>query len=113
MKTFKIIGIDPLHYEEIKYETFINWGINNTNTPAECQMCLSDKGMQNYFKKHFASLEINFVTHLQMFRKPQSVQDRLDLFFTYLKRFDCHFPKALKPKVKPFKPAKGVRYEYN
>ncbi len=99
MKTFNIIGIDPIHYNEIKYQTFINWIGKNTNTAKEFQLCLIDKSLQNYFRKNFSSLEMNYVTHLQTFRKPQSGQDKMDLFFTYLKRFDCHFPKALKPKV--------------
>lgn len=99
MKTHNIIGITANHYNEIKHDTFVEWIGKNTTTAKEFQLCLIDKALQNYYTKHFASLEINYVAHLQTLRKPQTGQQKLDLFFTYLKRFDCHFPKALKPKV--------------
>jgi|SRR5690554_4976183 len=110
MKTFKIIGIDKAHYEEIKYNSFIDWVMNNTATTLECQLCLSDKALQNYFMSQLSSIEIRFVAHLQMFKKPLNGQKRLDLYFDYLKRFDCFFPKALKPKVST---KQANNYEYN
>lgn len=106
---FKKIGIDPLHYEDIKYNTFIDWVIRNSNTPAECQLCLSDKSLQKYFMNELGSVEIRYLTHLQMFKKPLSGQERLSLYFDYLKRFDCLFPKALKPRVTK----KQLSYAYN
>jgi len=100
MKTFRIIGIDQAHYENIKYDTYIDWVMNNTTTALERQLCLSDKALQNYFMNQLSSIEIRFVAHLQMFKKPLNGQERLDLYFDYLKRFNCFFPQALKPKLK-------------
>lgn len=111
MKVFRIIGIDPLHYNEIKYNAYIEWVIKNTTTTKELQLCLMDKSLQKYFMSQLTSIEINYLTHLQVFKKHQTGQQKLDLYFDYLKRFDCFFPKALKPKVisKP----KIERYAYN
>lgn len=110
MRINRILQIDPLHYEEIKFTTFIEWINNNTNTPKECQMCLINKGLQNYYMKQLDSINIRFVTHLELFKKPQTPQQKLDLYFDYLKRFDVFFPKALKPKVTNKQP---IKYEYN
>lgn len=109
MKTFKIIGIDPFHYEEIKFNTFIDWINNNTSNPKEAQLCLTNQSLQKYFMVELSSIEIRFVTHLQLFKKPQTTQHRLDLYFEYLKKFDVVFPRALKPKVT----TKKISYEFN
>lgn len=110
MKTFSILGIDYFHYEEIKLTTFIAWINNNTSTAKEAQLCLTDKALQKYFMAELSSINIRFVTHLQLFKKPQTTQQKLDLYFDYLKKFDVVFPRALKPKVTQ---KQKISYEYN
>ena len=110
MKTFSIIGIDYFHYEEIKFNTFIDWINNNTKNPKEAQLCLTDKAFQNYFMAELSRINIRFITHLQLFKNPQTTQQKLDLYFDYLKKFDVIFPRALKPKVTQ---KQKISYEYN
>lgn len=110
MKIFSIIGIDPLHYENIKHTIFIEWILKHAKTDKECHLCFQDKRLQKYFLAELSSINIRFVTHLQMFKKPQSTQQKLALYFDYLKKFDMFFPHGLKPNVKN----KDVfKYEYN
>ena len=99
MNMFSIIGIDYFHYEEIKLSTYIAWINNNTKTPKEAQLCLINQSLQKYFMAELSSINIRFVTHLQLFKKPLTPQQKLDLYFDYLKKFDVVFPTALKPKV--------------
>lgn len=110
MKTFSIIGIDPIQYEEIKFNAFMDWINNNTTTAIDCQMCLLDKGLKNYFIRMLSSIEMNFIFHLQSFKKPLNGQERLNLYHEHLKRFNHIFPKALKPKIKN---RPSTKYEYN
>lgn len=110
MKTFKTIGIDQAHYEDIKYNTFIDWVMKNTKDAQECQLCLSNKSLQKYFMSELNSVEVRYLTHLQIFKKPLGGQERLSLYFDYLKRFNCFFPMALKPK--PVK-KRSIKFQYN
>lgn len=99
MKTFSIIGIDPFHYEDIKFNTYLNWITKNTKSAQEYQLSLIDKSLQKNFMSRLASLEIRFLAHLQMFKKEQSKQQKLSLYLDYMKEFDFYFPGALRPKV--------------
>jgi len=110
MKTFNIIGIDYFHYEEIKFNTFIDWINNNTKTPKEAQLSLTNQALQKYFMAELSSINIRFVTHLQLFKKPLTPQQKLDLYFDYLNRFKIFFPKALKPIITT---KQKINYEYN
>lgn len=99
MKTFSIIGIDPLHYEEIIHDKFVSWIIDNTSTVKEFQLCLISKPLHNYYKSKIRSIEINFATHISLLQKNWSNEERKALFFEYLKRIDLFFPRALKPRT--------------
>lgn len=110
MKTFSIIGIDYFHFEEIKLQAYIDWINNNTLNPKEAQLCLSNQSLQKYFMKELDSINIRFMTHLQLFKNTPTAQQKLDLYFDYLKKFDVFFPNALKPKVVT---KQTYNYEYN
>lgn len=100
MKIYNTIGIDKAQYEDLKQQRFIDWIFKNSTSPAEIQLCLINSGLRNYFLKEIASINIRYLTHLQLFMKPQTTQQKFDLYVDYLKKFDVFFPKALKPKLK-------------
>lgn len=99
MKTHERIGISAEQYGRIIQDAYISWIMNNAATGKQAQLAFQEKALLNYFKFELREINHRFATHLNLFKKPQTVSQILDLYFQHLNKFKLYFPKALLPKV--------------
>lgn len=100
MKIYKILNTTAEQYNQMYWETKLDWFHAYNQSNQDLQLALLNQRLHNFFDKKYKDLENHFMNQVLLFNQGKSADELIDLYVDITNDIYKAYPKALQIKIK-------------